>query len=297
MRSVDALTDGLIDYAGLFPPAELDMGTAVRNYAEYRNGPDAKKLGRFILPATRLDEFSQASNGLLPRSPAHAPWQLSVLLGSPADTEINAVLKFNCEHWTGSERGHCVIDTIEARAETQADVVRIRAAVPDFYRLFLEVPLTGVEVILGSIRTAGCSAKIRTGGVEVSAFPAASSVVDFITSCRERRVSFKATAGLHHAVYGRYALTYNELSGSAPMFGFLNVFAAACFLFFGSDSTTISNILHESDPGAFRFTDEAMYWRENAVSVEVIAQARSEFAISFGSCSFTEPVAELAALL
>ena len=37
--SLRILMEGLIDYAGLFPPASLDMPTAVRNYAAYRKSP------------------------------------------------------------------------------------------------------------------------------------------------------------------------------------------------------------------------------------------------------------------
>jgi hypothetical protein len=42
---VRALLEGLIDYAGLFPPAKLDMRPAVENYAAYLAGPDAWALG------------------------------------------------------------------------------------------------------------------------------------------------------------------------------------------------------------------------------------------------------------
>ena len=41
----------LVDYAGLFPPAKLDMEPAVRNHLAYRTGPDRFVLGRFICPA------------------------------------------------------------------------------------------------------------------------------------------------------------------------------------------------------------------------------------------------------
>ena len=37
--ALQALLESLIDYAGLFPPAGLDMATAVANYAGYKDGP------------------------------------------------------------------------------------------------------------------------------------------------------------------------------------------------------------------------------------------------------------------
>ena len=51
---------GLIDYAGLFPPAALAMDDAVGRYARPTGaGRDAWMLGRFIVPASRLGEFEQ----------------------------------------------------------------------------------------------------------------------------------------------------------------------------------------------------------------------------------------------
>ena len=60
MSAIKALMTGLIDYAGLFPPASLDMETAVRNYRSYLHGEHAWMLGHFVLPANRLREFSDA---------------------------------------------------------------------------------------------------------------------------------------------------------------------------------------------------------------------------------------------
>ncbi|HYK04396.1 MAG TPA: hypothetical protein VE974_21780 [Thermoanaerobaculia bacterium] len=55
-RSLRALLEGLIDYAGLFPPAALSMQDAVRNYARYRDGEYAWALGKFIVPKERAKE-------------------------------------------------------------------------------------------------------------------------------------------------------------------------------------------------------------------------------------------------
>ena len=49
MRIRDALLNGLIDYAGLFPPAGEDMRTAVHNYADYLRSPDRSAPGRFVV--------------------------------------------------------------------------------------------------------------------------------------------------------------------------------------------------------------------------------------------------------
>lgn len=55
--SLRALLAGVIDYAGLFPPAQLPLEEAVRNYARYRTEPESWMLGRFVCPAARLAEL------------------------------------------------------------------------------------------------------------------------------------------------------------------------------------------------------------------------------------------------
>jgi len=72
-----ALLTELIDYAGLFPPAELDMAAAVQNYAAYRQSEQAWMLARFVVPVTGLAEFEQAAAGLLPVTETDNPWRLS----------------------------------------------------------------------------------------------------------------------------------------------------------------------------------------------------------------------------
>ena len=67
-----ALLGSLIDYAGLFPPAELPMRAAVARYASSRSGEDAWMLGRFVLPLARLEEFEHAFDELPARAPREA---------------------------------------------------------------------------------------------------------------------------------------------------------------------------------------------------------------------------------
>jgi hypothetical protein len=67
-KSLRALLEGLIDYAGLFPPAALSMQDAVRNYATYREGEYAFALGKFVVPEARAaevpDEFPKSVLGV-----------------------------------------------------------------------------------------------------------------------------------------------------------------------------------------------------------------------------------------
>ena len=59
-QSIRTLLNGILDYAGLFPPARLGMAEAVANYARYREDDRSWMLSRFICPAGRLAEMESA---------------------------------------------------------------------------------------------------------------------------------------------------------------------------------------------------------------------------------------------
>jgi hypothetical protein len=80
------------------------------------------------------------------------------------------------------------------------------------------------------------------------------------------------------------------------MHGFLNVFAAAVLAWHGAETPLLVELLEESAATALQFSDDALVWRGHRVTTAQIAEARREFAHSFGSCSFEEPVTELRAL-
>src|SRR5262245_34835462 len=62
--SLRALLSGVIDYAGMFPPASLPLDEAIRNYLRYRKEAESWMLGRFICPASRLHELTPHLAGL-----------------------------------------------------------------------------------------------------------------------------------------------------------------------------------------------------------------------------------------
>jgi hypothetical protein len=75
---------GLVDYAGLFPPASLDMATAVDEYAAHLVEQEAWMLGRFIVPAGRLAELQAACERFLDDG---QEWAFSVLVGGRQNSE------------------------------------------------------------------------------------------------------------------------------------------------------------------------------------------------------------------
>lgn len=297
LKAIDALLAGLVDYAGLFPPASEDMRPALESYASYLNSADRKVLGRFIVPLRRLKELEEAGNDLLPRGPDSEPWRLSVLVADDVHAAGEEMFKFNCHHWSGSPDGHAVIDVAELKASTASEIESQRAELPRFFTSYFEIPIKGdVSPLVKALARVRSRAKVRTGGVTPEAFPPADEIVDFITACRREAVPFKATAGLHHPIRGIYRLTYEPDSPTGTMYGFLNVFMSAALVYAGESDDTALALLQEEDPSAFSFIDDAIVWRGKRIDAEQIQASRAELAISFGSCSFREPVDELESL-
>jgi hypothetical protein len=142
-------------------------------------------------------------------------------------------------------------------------------------------------------RITGGYAKVRTGGVTPDAILPSGDLADFLAGAAARRMPFKATAGLHHPVRSLRPLTYAADAPRAVMHGFLNVFAAGVFIWHGLERDAAVEILEEQDAGAFDFSSGELRIRGRALSVDQIRAARRDFAHSFGSCSFEEPVADL----
>ena len=292
MSAIRTLLQGSIDYAGLFPPAELDMRTAVENYARYSNGPSSWALGRFIISVSRLDELGRNLPSLPPR-PNDSPWRFAALLGANVRADAQAIEEFNNRHLS---RG-ATIDSVEVKATSEAGIGEIIEVVPSALQIYIEVPVDPDPAdLIRSIGRGRARAKVRTGGVTQEAFPRGPDLLRFIRATIDHAVPFKATAGLHHPVRATYRLTYAEPSPVGRMFGFLNLMLAVAFLRSGMHESEALQLLEEEDPSAFHADDSGFNWRSHRVDLEALSEARRLGMISFGSCSFTEPIEDLQSL-
>ena len=158
------------------------------------------------------------------------------------------------------------------------------------------IPLPSASQCIPAVAGVGRRAKIRASGETPDKFPTPASVIDFMRLCMAADVPFKATAGLHHPLRSVHRLTYQSDSPSGMMHGFLNLFLAAAFLRAGMEPALAIQLIEESAFSAFQFSSDAINWRQYKVSLREIADARKNFAISFGSCSFTEPIDDLQSL-
>lgn len=289
MKPARVFLNGIIDYAGLFPPAHLGMDDAVREFARYANGDDRDLLGRFILPASKLPDFAAAARNSA--NDQRDRWHLSTLVSAGKDADIEEIAQFNRTQADG-EPG-ILVDAIEMPVTNSLEIDwAVRSFGKDF-AIFLEP--TSVEdsaPLLALIAKSGANAKLRTGGVMASAIPSATTVMQFIDTCAALSLPFKATAGLHHALRGDYALTYERSAPQGTMFGYLNIFLVAAFHRAGLPESALLDLLEEHDASAITFDEAGACWRGNLADQSHLSGARKALAVSFGSCSFTEPVDE-----
>ena len=203
--SLRTLLSGVLDYAGLFPPAKLPLDEAFANYLRYRAGPNAWMLGRFVIPAVRLCELREYSHLLTTLS---LPIALAVL-GQGGDTcekirdglesDLNSVVEFRRQY---AER--VVINALEVRLPVEAAVLpaalshllcdierRVVKEGLSPFTLFLEeshlgpkaTPPHAVQTYRGidmtwddtdkdyPLGTLGLGVKLRCGGVDATAIP------------------------------------------------------------------------------------------------------------------------------
>ena len=305
-RGTRALLDAAIDYAGLFPPAELSMDGAVGRWLCHRRGPHGWMLARFVCPAARLDELATA---LSAAGAGDRPLPLVVLATSGDGLPERLDADLAAAHAAARHDSCLQPEVVEARVPDDDLAEAARAAAERISSAglvgFLETSLLGawesrVESLVGvlaavrQVRAPGAppvGLKIRCGGPAASAFPSVEAVAAAVVACREAGIALKATQGLHHPVSHRHP----ELGAHA--FGFLNlIVAVAAAKVHCLDEPPLREILAETDPAAFELRDDGVAWRDLDVGLEGIAASRERGFAAFGSCSFSEPRDDLQAL-
>jgi len=294
--SLSILMDGLIDFAGLFPPARLDMDHMVRSWKRGLASEHGWMLGRVIVPVARLDEFATAARGMLPSDVDEDPWVISALVAPTADSpfhkQIDAIDQFN-RRWASDGSGGAVVDVVEFGAAGAMALDQMLDELPDDLFPFVELPLDeDLRGLLAVLVGSDAGAKVRTGGIRPELYPEVDQLANFIVQCAQADVPWKATAGLHHP------LRHHNEAVPAHEFGFLNVFTAALLARSREEITAddIKPMLTAEDLSDFTLGEDAIQWREHRFPIEEIEDARISFSLSFGSCSFDDPWNDLEAL-
>jgi hypothetical protein len=304
---------GILDYAGLFPPARLPMDEAFSRFSAHRRTRSGWLIARFVCPAQRLDELTS----LMRTGDSVDDCVQIAALGSGGYDPPNFAAALDRDFKAMNSfltlvGGLAECDVFEVRFPDQGDESETVDYV--FDRLsdldggqpmpFFEVSLLGDwrhEVARGVAAIAAASheidperragLKIRCGGLEAAAVPDVEAIAAAIVWCRDEGLPLKATQGLHHP------LRHYDPTLGTTVHGFVNLVAAVLFAREHQLSiTSVQTILREEDPAAFSVGDTGLVWRELEVNSTGIENGRSHGITSFGSCSFSEPRDDLAGL-
>lgn len=277
---IAAAFSSFVDYAGLFPPAELALADAAAEYDAARAGSYAWMLGRFVVPASR----TAAAAAAIAR-----PAALAVIADRPLDELVG--LREN-----GMAALEIALPALRVARDTydapigQFAAMRAKLKLDDL-PAYVEVPrdarwreeLVGVSRSLARHRL---YAKIRCGGATADAFPTCGEMAWFLRAMAEEGVAFKATAGLHHPVRRVDPQT------GFHMHGFVNLLVASLLTLQG-EGGAVEDALADEDAGAFAFEGADLRWRSYRFDAAQIARARGRGFVGYGSCSFAEPVEDL----
>ena len=303
----------IIDYAGLFPPASLKLRDAFSNFLNYRQGYFAWLLSRFICPAGKVRELSELVSADLLEDPV----KLSLLAGQFQD-QNEFIRKFSDDITFYRELPQAFHDyvrteSIEIRIPDEIAISNDKNRISDFldsltdvikenfeHRVFLfcEIPrldnfdsllkhtVRGIE--LHNEKASDAGFKLRTGGTEAGDFPDPAIVLHAIRQCLNHKVPLKFTAGMHHP------FRHYDPGIGTKMHGFINVFGAGVLAFRHPVSDhELKQMIADEDADNFGFSDGHFRWKDWICTPEEIHGARNSLVISYGSCSFDEPVEDL----
>jgi len=232
----------LIDHAALFPPASMSLEDALAADRAARASPHAALIGRFVVPSDRLSDLPEERPAL---SVVLRNGDLDLVRDTPGVEAVEQRLAGSRPRPADLIASHRAVEPLGVEA---------------YYELVLDDDWRdSVPAAIGSIAALGARVKLRCGGEFT---PTAAQVALVIASCREARVPFKCTAGLHHAVR------------RGAEHGFLNILAATA-----APAGRLEAVLAEEDPA----------------ELELEGADRALF-VGFGSCSWREPVEDLVEL-
>ncbi|WP_181776744.1 hypothetical protein [Amycolatopsis pittospori] len=265
---IPALFAGLCDDAAVFPPGLAPLPDAVAAHDEHVSAWYSDLVGPLVVAATALGDLAGVLAG------RESPLPVAVTLpGGPA--QLDGVLEAVAALPVKLEALEIAVPDGMGPDEVLAAISGATAPV------FVEIPRDDRRVpLLKALAGTGHRAKFRTGGVRADLYPDEAELAAAVRAAIGAGVPFKATAGLHHALRNTDPATGFE------QHGFLNLLLAAdAVLRTEGDAEAL---LAERD-GA------VVAARLRALDADRVAAARAGFT-SFGTCSITDPLTELAGL-
>lgn len=278
------LLRGLLDDASLFPPGNLPMPVAVAAHVSHRGAWYSDLTGPFVCPETRIAELGRAMTA------AGLPWidvSLVVTGGAQAvpaamdSVAADARLRLRAVEVPAAKDR----ELASAIADVAAALDRVPLAAATGY---IEYPLAALadpaaaRALLHIADQHGYRPKLRTGGLTPDAFPAEEALAGCLAGIAGRRIRFKCTAGLHHAV------RCTDTDAALEQHGFLNILLAVGAAAADASPGHIAAILAQRERSAIAAAVRAL-------DEPAVAEIRWLFT-SFGTCSTKEPITELVAM-
>jgi hypothetical protein len=270
----------LVDDAAIFPPGNAALDDAVRAHHDHRASWYGPAVGPLLV---RLSDTT-ALNGLLDDE-AGLPAGLICPPGASSGDVERAITDVQ-------GRGRAVVRAIEQPVADPADLLGLLAVARGHDALvWAEVPqgctLDGtLDRRLDDVGAAGAGAKYRTGGVRPEAFPTERQLARFLLACVARRLPFKLTAGLHHAV--RHTATGGTDQPDLEQHGVLNVVTAVAAALDGAAEPDVVTLLADRDASRVAGTVAGL-------DDDMLRHVRQAF-VSFGCCGVTDPLTDLVTL-
>ncbi|MFZ1320873.1 MAG: hypothetical protein WAT71_04895 [Ignavibacteria bacterium] len=314
-KSISLFTDSLIDYAGLFPPAKLDLKTSFNNFVFYQSNKYSSMLSKFICPVKLLPELNELN---IIKTEISNPVEISLILSGGENLDdfknsLNYELKLR-SNFIRDTKINCRVNNFEYKIPDEIIINKNDKEISELFKFisiktsghdpdnilsfFAESNLLGnwkknIEFTADAIEqhneTYGDTGfKLRTGGITKTAFPSSEQIAFAIGYCLKRNLEMKFTAGLHHP------LRHFDSSLDTMMHGFINVFAAGIIAKRHNISEhEMIKLLEDESAENFKFSESGLNWNGYEIENEDIHFARSTFVRSYGSCSFDEPVDDL----
>lgn len=269
---------GLVDDAAIFPPGEVPLPEAVRAHSDHATQWFADLVGSFVVPDTRIGEVE-----------ADLPLSVVVTGGAGGIDPAARLAQRRGRRLAGLEIALRDLDDLAGNARrvvAAVDHAQAEGHLDEEVPVFVELPQADVtfgwQSAADEVAAAGHHLKFRTGGVQEHLFPTAAQLAAWIDAALERETPFKCTAGLHHAV------RHTDTATGFEHHGFLNVLVATAQLDAAPGGDDAVGLLEQRDAGRLLSQAHALGW-------DRLGQDR-RWLTSFGSCSVTDPVADLISL-
>lgn len=309
--STQAFLRDLIDYAGMFPPAELPVDKALRQFRTALLSDWGWIVGRFVVGAHRLEDLQPFIPDFSPSLPLRCA-VVGIQAASHSDSLANLAKDLETiSRWQMRYDGTSRIDRLEVSLPPKANQTAViidtiatciggspievfverdlPSMTPQWDASTLEL-LDGLAEYNAHHGTR-FGFKLRMGGTTPGAFPPPERVAAILSASRNRRLPLKFTAGLHHPFR-----TEHGGQGMA-MHGFVNLFFAAMAAYSHPvDCTVLTEILYDMDSRHFEFRPVDIAWKHISLTARAIGEIRSAYVRSFGSCSLDEPINDLTQL-